>query len=96
MAVAVALALLVFAGAARAKPDSDEARYLSPREMVLSPDGRRLYVMCEASDEVRVVDTQFRQRGEDRRRWARAAGHCAVAGRTADYSWPTRGTTRCR
>ena len=29
-----------------------------PREMVLSPDGRWLYVMCEASDEVRVVDTQ--------------------------------------
>ena len=25
--------------------------------MVLSPDGRHLYVMCEASDEVRVVDT---------------------------------------
>ncbi len=55
-AVTVVLAFLIFAGAARAKPDSDEARYLSPREMVLSLDGRWLYVMCEASDEVRVVD----------------------------------------
>jgi len=48
----------MLAGPARAKPESDEARYLSPREMVLSPDGRWLYVMCEASDEVRVVDAQ--------------------------------------
>ena len=57
-AVTVVLGFLIFAGAARAKPDSDEARYLSPREMVLSPDGVWLYVMCEASDEVRVVDTR--------------------------------------
>jgi YVTN family beta-propeller protein len=49
---------MVFAGSAKARPESDEARYLSPREMVLSLDGRWLYVMCEASDEVRVVDTQ--------------------------------------
>jgi YVTN family beta-propeller protein len=50
--------VLLLAGFAGAKPDSDEARYLSPREMVLSLDGHWLYVMCEASDEVRVVDTQ--------------------------------------
>ena len=58
MAIAVGVSLLVFAGAAKAKQDSDEARYLSPREMVLSRDGRWLYVLCESSDEVRVVDTQ--------------------------------------
>jgi YVTN family beta-propeller protein len=58
MATAVTLGLLVFAMSAKAKPDSDEARYLSPREMVLSLDGRWLYVMCEASDEVVVVDSQ--------------------------------------
>ena len=57
MAVAVVFGFLAFTLTAKAKPDSDEARYLNPREMVLSPDGRRLYVMCEASDEVRVVDT---------------------------------------
>ena len=58
-AAAVVLGLMVFAGSAKAKPESDEARYLSPREMVLSLDGRWLYVMCEASDEVRVVDTKI-------------------------------------
>jgi YVTN family beta-propeller protein len=42
---------------ASAKPESDEPKYLNPREMVLSNDGRLLYVMCEAGDDVRVVDT---------------------------------------
>ena len=32
--------------------------YLSPLEMALSPDGGLLYVVCQESDEVRVVDTQ--------------------------------------
>ncbi|MFZ0772166.1 MAG: cytochrome D1 domain-containing protein [Candidatus Sulfotelmatobacter sp.] len=31
-------------------------RYLSPIEMALSPDGRLLYVVCQASDELRVVE----------------------------------------
>ena len=31
-------------------------RYLSPIEMSFSPDGRVLYVVCQDSDEVRVVD----------------------------------------
>jgi YVTN family beta-propeller protein len=31
-------------------------RYLSPIEMASSPDGRLLYVVCQDSDEVRVVD----------------------------------------
>jgi YVTN family beta-propeller protein len=54
----MAVGILAIAITAKAKPESDEARYLSPREMVLSLDGRWLYVMCEASDEVRVVDSQ--------------------------------------
>ncbi len=58
IAVAVAFGFLAFTLSAKAKPESDEPRYLSPREMVISPDGARLYVMCEASDEVRVVDTK--------------------------------------
>jgi YVTN family beta-propeller protein len=58
IAVAVALVSIMIAGAAKAKSDSGEAKYLSPREMVLSNDGRWLYVLCEASDEVRVVDTR--------------------------------------
>jgi YVTN family beta-propeller protein len=57
IAVAVIFGLLAFTLYAKAKPDSDEAHYLNPREMVLSPDGHRLYVLCETSDEIRVVDT---------------------------------------
>jgi YVTN family beta-propeller protein len=33
-------------------------RYLSPIEMTLSKDGHRLYVVCEGSDEVRVMDVE--------------------------------------
>ena len=31
-------------------------RYLSPLEIAFSPDGRLLYVVCQDSDEVRVVE----------------------------------------
>ena len=41
--------------AARSKADLNE-RYLSPLEMLLSPDGRLLYVVCQGSDELRVAD----------------------------------------
>ena len=34
----------------------EDARYLNPVEMALSPDGHSLYVLCEKSDELRVVD----------------------------------------
>ena len=56
------LALILIAAAARpaAKPtDSGLAeRYLSPIEMLLSLDGHRLYVVCQTSDELRVVDIE--------------------------------------
>jgi YVTN family beta-propeller protein len=45
-----------------AKPASNQSgalvkeRYLSPIEMTFSPDGHSLYVVCQDSDEVRVVD----------------------------------------
>jgi YVTN family beta-propeller protein len=35
-----------------------QSRYLSPGELAISPDGSRLYVVCETSDELRVVNTQ--------------------------------------
>jgi YVTN family beta-propeller protein len=46
-----------------AKPAGRQAaslreRYLSPIEMAFSADGRSLYVVCEGSDEVRVVDVE--------------------------------------
>lgn len=39
-------------------PANLEPRYPSPGELAISPDGRKLYVLCERSDELRVVDTQ--------------------------------------
>jgi len=35
-----------------------ESRYLSPGELAISPDGRRLFIVCERSDELRIVNTQ--------------------------------------
>jgi YVTN family beta-propeller protein len=34
----------------------DDANYASPLEVLLSPDGARLYVLCQQSEEVRVLD----------------------------------------
>ena len=34
----------------------DEASYASPLEVLLSPDGARLYVLCQESEEIRVLD----------------------------------------
>jgi YVTN family beta-propeller protein len=58
----VTLALLLLAptakpAATRSKAEINE-RYLSPIEMALLPDGRLLYVVCQASDELRVVDVE--------------------------------------
>ena len=41
-----------------ASSNSNSDKYLSPGELALSPDGRSLYVVCERSDELRVVDIQ--------------------------------------
>ena len=35
---------------------SAEERYASPLEVLLSPDGARLYVLCQGTDEVRVLN----------------------------------------
>jgi YVTN family beta-propeller protein len=52
------LFVLAAIASAGVKPAKEESLYLSPGEMAISPDGRRLYVVCEKSDELRVVDTQ--------------------------------------
>ncbi len=55
----LALAAVAIAAAPATKQSSAiRERYLSPIEMALSPDGRLLYVVCQDSDEVRVVDAQ--------------------------------------
>ncbi len=59
--LAVTFAVLLLAPTARPAARSEaqvSERYLSPIEMALSPDGRLLYVVCQASDELRVVDIQ--------------------------------------
>ena len=61
-AVVVSFILMLLAPAAKpASPQSEAGvnqRYLSPIEMAFSPDGRWLYVVCQAADELRVVDIQ--------------------------------------
>jgi YVTN family beta-propeller protein len=53
LAIGLLLAAVLIVGAWSA---GEDARYLNPIEMALSADGRSLYVVCEKSDELRVVD----------------------------------------
>jgi YVTN family beta-propeller protein len=54
-----ALSILLLSALAWATtPPADlQLKFLSPGELAVSPDGRRLYVVCEKSYELRVVDT---------------------------------------
>ncbi|MGA9447234.1 MAG: beta-propeller fold lactonase family protein [Candidatus Sulfotelmatobacter sp.] len=62
IASALTLTFVLMLLAPTAKPASPRSeagineRYLSPIEMALSPDGHLLYVVCQASDELRVVE----------------------------------------
>jgi len=59
VAAILAAALIGIAAQPAAKQEpAIRERYLSPIEMTFSPDGRVLYVVCEGSGEVRVVDAQ--------------------------------------
>ena len=50
--------LLLSALASATTPPADlQLKFLSPGELAVSPDGRRLYVVCEKRYELRVVDT---------------------------------------
>src|SRR5215468_4671117 len=56
------LAIALLAIAAKPAPNRSSTpvkeRYLSPLEMAFSPDGHLLYVVCQDSDEIRVVDPE--------------------------------------
>jgi YVTN family beta-propeller protein len=54
----VLILLATIAKPASRPPGMQPERYLSPIEMAISSDGLRLFVVCETSDELRVVDTQ--------------------------------------
>jgi len=58
VAAILVVSLMVVAAKPAAKQSAaiPKERYLSPIEMALSADGHLLYVVCEGSDEVRVVD----------------------------------------
>ena len=56
--LAVALLAVAAKPAAKQSASIPKERYLSPLEMVSSSDSRLLYVVCQDSDEVRVVDVQ--------------------------------------
>jgi YVTN family beta-propeller protein len=60
IAAIFAVALLAVAAKPAAKQSAAilKERYLSPLEIASSPDGRLLYVVCQDSDEVRVVDVR--------------------------------------
>lgn len=67
--VAIALAgialcpgVRVLATAARPGLPGDHLTYASPVEMLFSRDGRRLFVLCQGSDEVRVFDAASYER----------------------------------
>jgi len=51
---------LLLAMAAGAASITTAPRYKSPDDMALSPDGKRLFVVCSGSDEVLAVDTATR------------------------------------
>jgi YVTN family beta-propeller protein len=55
---AVTLLAIAAKPAANQSTTISKERYLSPLEMISSLDGRLLYVVCQDSDEVRVVDVQ--------------------------------------
>jgi len=53
---AVALLAMAAHPAPRQSAPAPKQRYLSPLEIAITPDGRLLYVVCQDSDEVRVVE----------------------------------------
>jgi YVTN family beta-propeller protein len=52
----VALVVLIVLGLSAANSPDAHPRYLSPVDLSTSPDGSRLYVACEGSDQLLVVD----------------------------------------
>jgi YVTN family beta-propeller protein len=59
--VAMILAVVAAKPAPKQAEAQSQERYVSPLEMALSPDGQRIFVVCEGTDEVRVVDTKSAQ-----------------------------------
>ena len=56
--MALIVGLIFSERAAAPASDPVEEQYVSPVEMISSPGGQRIFVVCEGTDDVRVVDTQ--------------------------------------
>jgi len=54
----IGLAILPFFGVIGASSAKEDFKYLSPGEIAVSADGRWLYVVCERSNELRIVNAQ--------------------------------------
>ena len=59
----------------RASGAATSSTYASPLEILLSPDGARLYVLCQESEEVRVLDAASLRGDKNDRSGPRAARH---------------------
>ena len=70
--------------------------YASPVEMLFSPDGARLYVLCQGSDEVRVLDGRTYASIKRHSGRPHPARLLALTRMASDSSSPTPGTTRFR
>ena len=87
---------------ARSRPRSATGRtgevltYASPVEMVFSPDGARLYVLCQGSEEVRVLDAATYAAIKSIPVGRVPRGILALPRRARASLSPTRGTTRSR
>ena len=57
LVAALALVSIASLRPLKATSQSDDPQYLSPGEIAISSDGRWLYVVCERSNELRIVDT---------------------------------------
>lgn len=60
----------------------DEPRYKTPLSLAVKPDGREIYIACEASDSIVVVDTAARK----------AVAEIAVGGNPADVTFSPDGS----
>jgi YVTN family beta-propeller protein len=57
IAIGSALCVLALLRTLHGASQVDDSRYLSPGEIAVSSDGSRLFVTCETSNELRIVDT---------------------------------------
>ena len=101
LAAAAAIAVIAAAGGesresvVRPPLTGEHLVYASPVEMVFSRDGARLYVLCQGSDEIRVLDRAARLRHQSREfPWATCLAGCRFRRMARGFLSPIPGTIR--